>query len=88
MVTQLFWYRNAYKATKQAIKREGKNAFWQGMPLQFIDKRKNIWTFGFWLVGESPKEIAEHRNQSHKAGFLTKKVANAMYLRKKPARGK
>ena len=88
MVTQLFWYRNAYKATRQAIKKEGKNAFWQGMPLQFIDRRKNTWTFGFWIISKDAKEIAQDRIQCNKAGFLTKKVANAMYLRKKPAKGK
>jgi hypothetical protein len=83
MPPQLFWYRNAYKATRQAIKEEGKNAFWQGMPLQFTEHGRT-WTFGFWIIGKDQARLAEDIRQCHKAGFFTKKVSTALYLRKKP----
>lgn len=80
MATQLFWYRNAYRATRQRIKKEGRNIFENGMPLQFTARGK-IWTFGFWIIDKSL--LKEHLSQANKAGFLTKKVAGAIYLRKK-----
>jgi len=83
MAPPLFWYRNAYKAARQAIKKEGKNAFWQGMPLQFTE-RGITWTFGFWLIGKDEAAIKEDIRQCRKAGFLAVKRANAIYMRRKP----
>jgi len=83
MATQLSWYRNAYRAARQRIRELGKNASEGGMPLQFTEGSK-VWTFGFWIIDKDP--LSEHRREANKAGFLTKKAAGAIYLRKKEKR--